>query len=307
MADKSNYGMIFDIQHYSIHDGPGIRSTVFLNGCPLKCIWCQNPESQSHRPSLFYYSDRCSGCGCCKDACPDSVIEIINGKSVTDRSRCNNCGDCVLRCPNDARVIKGETLAAEAVFDEVKKDSIFYQNSQGGVTISGGDPVAQPGFVRNLGRLCRQEGIHVALETCGYAPWKTIEAIVSPSDLVLFDFKHMDACAHKTCTGVNNERILENAQRIYHELKKPIHARVPVVPGYNASCDNIKRLATFIINQLGRDVEVHLLPYHPFGRDKYKSLEMSYPGEDISPPTDTHMQTLLAIIEEIGLMGRIGG
>lgn len=307
MADTQNNGIIFDIQHYSIHDGPGIRTTVFLKGCPLKCSWCQNPESHSHHPILFFHYDRCSGCGGCLSLCPQNAIEIVEEKSSTDRSRCDNCGQCVSHCPNDARSLKGEALCAASVFEEVRKDAIFYRNSQGGVTISGGDPVSQPEFVRHLCELCRKEGIHVALETCGYAPWKTIEFLMAQVDLVLYDFKHMNAAAHKAYTGVANDRILENAKRIYHELKKTIHARVPIVPGYNDSHENIKELAVFITTQLGRDVPVHLLPYHNLARDKYARLEASYSCEDVKPPKDEHLQALLAIIKENGLAGKIGG
>lgn len=307
MATSKKDGIIFDIQHYSIHDGPGIRTTVFLKGCPLNCLWCQNPESQSHHPVLFFHYDRCGGCGRCKAVCPQNAIEIIGQKSSNDRNICDNCGECIPVCPNEARIMKGEKISAAAVFEEVKKDAIFYQNSQGGVTISGGDPLAQPEFVRELSEFCRRDDIHVALETCGFAPWKSIEKIMGEVDLVLYDFKHMDPAAHKVCTGVSNACILENALRVYHDLKKKIHARVPVVSGYNDSCDNIRQTAAFIANKLGGDVEVHLLPYHPLGKDKYLRLEKSYACEDVLPPLDEHMQVLLTIVKDHGLVGRIGG
>lgn len=307
MADTSEIGIVFDIQHYSIHDGPGIRTTVFLKGCPLRCLWCQNPESQSHPPVLFFHYDRCTGCGACLPGCPQNAIEIVNEKSATDRLRCDNCAACVSHCPNDARTMKGEALSAATVFEEVQKDAIFYRNSQGGVTISGGDPVVQPEFVHHLSGLCRKEGIHVALETCGYASWETLAFLLTHVDLVLYDLKHMGSDAHRACTGVANDRILENVKRIYHELKKTIHIRVPVVPGYNDACENINELATFITTQLGKDVQVHLLPYHNLARDKYARLEASYACGHISPPNDEQMQTLLAIIEEKGLVGKIGG
>ncbi len=307
MTVREATGTIFDIQHYSIHDGPGIRTTVFLKGCPLKCLWCQNPESQSHQPILFYHRNLCTGCGECQTACPQNAIIIKNGKSSTDRSRCDNCGECTLRCPNDARTMKGEVVSAAEVLKEVKKDAVFFQNSQGGVTISGGDPVGQPDFVYRLGRLCHAEGIHVALETCGYGTWKTIEKIMEPADLVLFDLKHMDSVAHKFCTGVTNESILENAERIYHELKKPMFLRVPIVPGHNASIENMKQVTDYTVTRLGRDVELHLLPYHYLGKDKYTCLETVYGLEDTESPTDDQMQALLGIIKKSGLAGRIGG
>lgn len=307
MVNPNINGTVFNIQHYAIHDGPGIRTTVFLNGCPLKCFWCQNPESGYSHPVLFYYAERCTGCGECISACPQNAIQLTGASSLTDRHLCDNCGECVTRCPNGARSLMGEILSAAAVFEDVAKDAIFYQSSQGGVTISGGDPVAQPEFVYELSRLCHEAGIHVALETSGFARWETITYVMTHADLVLYDFKHMDAGFHKTYTGVDNQRILENARRIYHELKKPLYARVPIIPGYNDTIENIRELTAFLVAELGKDVEVHLLPYHHLGRSKYTQLDIPLPPDDIKPPTDEHIKTLLSIIEEAELVGQIGG
>ncbi len=301
-------GKVFNIQHYSIHDGPGIRTTVFINGCPLRCIWCQNPESQSMASSIFYMSEKCTGCGKCVEACPEKAITIVEGKSVTNRSICKGCGTCAQVCPNEARELMGKEMTAEEVFKEVNSDAIFYQNSGGGVTISGGDPVAQPDFVIAILNMCKDAGLHTALETTGVAPWQVFKRILVYTDMVLYDFKHMDSEEHRKCTGTSNQLALENAKKIIAEFPHiTFVARVPVIPGYNDSNENIAETARFITEELGSSIKVHLLPYHKLGTTKYERMEDSGKIIHIEPPTDEHMEQLRQKVESFGLTAVVGG
>ena len=300
-------GVVFNIQHYSIHDGPGIRTTVFIKGCRLRCVWCQNPESQSFEPELFFNADKCTGCGLCVETCPEGAIEISQGHSKTDRTLCMSRGRCVEVCPNEARNLMGNYITTEEVFSDVIEDEIFYKNSGGGVTLSGGEPLASPEFTITLLKLLKKAGIHTALDTCGYAQWEIIQNVLNYVDLVLFDFKHMNPVEHQKYTGVSNEPILDNARRIHRELNIPMLARVPVVPGYNDSIENIEATAKFIANELGTSTHVHLLPYHRLGEAKYERLEETDKTVLIEPPGEQHISKLIKIFESFSLTVHEGG
>jgi pyruvate formate lyase activating enzyme len=300
-------GVIFNIQRYSIHDGPGIRTTVFLKGCPLRCVWCQNPESQSARPEVFFVAENCTGCGACVRACLEGAIELVGERSRTDRARCRGTGKCAEVCPSEARSLMGRQITAGEVFDEVAADDIFYQRSGGGATLSGGDPLAQPEFAAAVFRLCKESGIHTALDTCGYAPWRTVRQVLEHVDLVLYDFKHMDPDQHQRYTGVPNELILENAERIHRELDIPMLARVPVVPGYNDAVENLTATARFVATELGDSVEVHLLPYHRLGEAKHERMEQPEKSITAQPPSDERMEEIRKIFESFGLTVHLGG
>jgi pyruvate formate lyase activating enzyme len=302
-----NKGIIFNIQHYSIHDGPGIRTNVFLKGCSLRCIWCQNPESHSLSPELLYFQEKCTGCGRCVDICPEKAIQIISAKSTTDRKKCKTCGQCVQICFNDARSIVGTEMTVEEVFKKVIGDELFYKRSQGGMTLTGGEPLFQPDFSKNLLSLCRQAGIHTALETCGFSDWETLKDILQYVDLVLFDLKHMDSKKHREYTGVPNEVILENARKIHHTLKTPIWVRIPVIPGCNDSVENIHATAQFVAAELSRSVPVHLLAYHRLGETKYERLGKEGKNLSITPPANEYMMELQKIVAAYGLQTQIGG
>jgi len=308
MSDMRNTkGIVFNIQHYAIHDGPGIRTTVFVNGCPLRCIWCQNPESQSLKPQIFFHREKCTGCGKCIEVCPKKANEIVDSRSVIHRDLCIGCGSCSEICPNEARHLMGKEMTAAEVFREVEKDAIFYQGSGGGVTVSGGDPIAQPEFVTNLLRLCKEASLHTALDTCGCTTWETLKEILDYVDLVLFDFKHLSTDKHKDLTGVSNELILENAKKIYHELSIPMLARIPIIPGYNDTIENIEATGHFIAHELGNSIKVHILPYHRLGETKYERLDKSDSIILIEPPGEEHILALKRIIEFHGLEVHVGG
>ena len=306
-AAELTQGVIFNIQHYSIHDGPGIRTTVFMKGCPLRCLWCQNPESQTTRPELFFNHDNCKGCGLCVQACPEQAIELHDGRSWTNRNLCQGHGKCAAVCPNEARNLMGRYVTAGEVFKQVAADAIFYQRSGGGVTLSGGETLAQPQFAMSLLRLCKEAAIHTALDTCGYARWETLRQMLEYVDLVLYDFKHMGPAEHEKHTGVSNATILDNAGRIRHELSIPILARVPIIPGYNDSVENIEATAKFIATELENSIQVHLLPYHRLGEAKYERLEKPGQSVSIEPPSDERMVELQEIVESFGLTTHIGG
>jgi len=300
-------GQIFNIQHYSIHDGPGIRTNVFLKGCFLRCIWCQNPESQSLKPELLYFREKCTGCGKCVAVCPANAIQIIEAKSYTYRNKCSGSGQCTQVCPNEARSLIGKEMAVQEVFQKVKGDEIFYKRSNGGVTLTGGEPLFQPDFSRNILSLCRQSGIHTIIETCGYADWEPFKDVLQYTDLVLYDLKHMDSEKHREYTGVPNTLILDNVRKIYHELKIPIWVRVPIIPGYNDSAQNIHAVSDFVATELGRSVPVHFLAYHQLGESKYERLGKEGKNISIIPPADEHMLEVQKIAASYGLETYIGG
>jgi pyruvate formate lyase activating enzyme len=306
--DSSPRASVFNIQPFSIHDGPGIRTTVFLKGCPLQCLWCQNPESQLKRPELFFDADKCAGCGKCADVCPNHAIRMQGDRSWTDRTACNGSGQCATVCPSGAREIMGRIAEPESVFDTVMEDEIFYKQSGGGVTVSGGEPLFQPDFLTAFLKRCKAAGLHTTVDTSGYADWQTIQGVMDYVDLLLYDFKHMDPVEHKRLTGVSNKTILRNARRIYHELGVTIEARTSVVPGYNDSIENIGATASFIAEKLSPAVEYRLLPYHKFGEAKQERLgwgqDRLFTGQ---VPTDEHMLELKRVAEDTGLKVQIGG
>jgi pyruvate formate lyase activating enzyme len=266
---KRTRGVVFNIQRYSIHDGPGIRTTVFLKGCPLRCFWCQNPESQKTRPEVFLKKSACLLCGRCVAACPEGASSIVDGICVIDRKKCSGCGTCVEVCSNDARTLMGRWASVDEVMSEVLRDKRFYANSGGGVTLSGGDPTAQPRFALALLQACKAAGLHTAIETCGCTSWRVFSRLLEHVDLVLFDIKHLDSGKHREGTGRPNALILENAARIARS--KPMRVRVPVIPGFNDSPEAIRAIARFVREELGA-LEIDLLPYNRMGESKYEFL-----------------------------------
>jgi len=271
-------GMVYNIQRFSIHDGPGIRTTVFLKGCPLRCFWCQNPESQRFQPELFHFADKCIGCGACIPACPKKAC-LFNDEGVmtVDRTKCIGCGACTRVCPADARSIMGKELTVDEVMAEVRKDRNFYDNSDGGMTVSGGDPIAQPGFTIELLKAAKAEGIHTCIETSAWTSWEVFEQILEYTDLLYMDVKCIDPELHKRCTGVTNEQILDNAVRAA-KAGQPMRVRTPVIPNFNDDEAELKKIADFVHTNLP-GVEYELLKYNKLCESKYLRLEREFEGE----------------------------
>lgn len=269
-------GNVFDIQHYCIHDGPGIRANVFLKGCPLKCLWCQNPESQKLYREIMHNADKCIGCGRCISVCVGHAISDTEDEGekviVTDRAKCSACGRCAEVCLNNARRVAGKEISAIEVFENIKQDKIFF-GSEGGITVTGGEPLMQAQYTRELFQLCKENGINTCIETCGYADWETVKEVMEYTALVLYDVKHMDTKQHKICTGVGNERILDNLKMISQVLHKDVIVRVPIIPGYNATVENMNMLGKFIRREVPTCLEVNLLPFHKMGEGKKAQLE----------------------------------
>lgn len=300
-------GMIFNVQHYCIHDGPGIRTTVFLKGCPLRCLWCQNPESYLSHPQLFYNGEKCTGCGKCLEVCTHGTIMVEQGKAVHDRALCRGCGACTAVCLQEAAELVGMQKTAGEVFKQILQDKIFYESSGGGATLSGGEPLYQPEFSTAILRLCKEEGIHTAMETSGYARWPVLEQVLPHVDLVLYDLKHMDPLEHQKCTGVSNELILDNLTRIYQQWGKPLIIRIPVIPGYNDTLENMEAAAKFVAGKLAASVPVHLLPYHRLGTAKNEQLGAVGNSFACDPPTEERMEEIKHIFVSHNLTVQTGG
>jgi len=299
-------GFIYDLQRFAIHDGPGIRTLVYMKGCPLKCLWCSSPETQNSKPEILYNEFNCKKCGRCIDVCPIHVITISGEDGIIiDRELCTNCGQCVESCPNQALNLIGYHLTFEELFQDVNKDSPFYRRSNGGVTVGGGEPTMQLDFVTAFLKRCKQNYINTAIETCGYVKWDNMEKLLKYVDLVYIDIKHMDPTIHKELTGVSNELILENAKKI--SAIRPMIIRIPVISGYNDSDDNITATARFAFD-LGENLKrIELLPYHKFGTQTYSRIGMEYKLTEVESPDDDHMTRLKEIAESCGVKVQIGG
>ena len=298
-------GVVFDIRRFSIHDGPGIRTTVFLKGCPLRCRWCHNPEGVSPGFEMMFWPRRCIGCGACLPACPQGAISQDGGAVSTDRERCTLCGACVAVCYAEARQIVGRRMSVAQVMTEIARDLPFYEESGGGVTFSGGEPLAQPDFVCALLRACKEKGIHTALDTCGFAAWEVLDSVREHVGLFLYDLKLMDDARHRQFTGVSNAPILSNLQAL-SQRRSAIVIRVPLIPGINDDEENLRQIGAFAAALLHL-LWVDLLPYHSMSGDKYERLGVTYPLPEIRPPSAEEVAEAAQMLRDFGLEVRVGG
>lgn len=272
--DCDPIGTVFNIQRFSIDDGPGIRTTVFLKGCPLACIWCHNPESRDHRVEMLFSSDRCTGCAACIRACPHQCHRIVDGQHEFRRDHCIRCGLCAQHCLPQALEQAGRSMTVAEVLAIVTRDHAFYRTSGGGMTLSGGEPMAQPLFTSALLRAAKANGLHTAIETCGQASPAAYAAILDDTDLFLYDCKETDPERHRRFTGVGNGLILEN-QRTIDRHGRPCILRCPIVPGLNDRPDHFAGIAR-LANSLAHIIGIDLLPYHPLGATKSVRLGKEY-------------------------------
>ena len=272
---EDSEGIVFDIQHFSLHDGPGIRSTVFLKGCPLSCLWCGNPESQSPQPQLMYFTQLCAACGNCARACPNHAMSFVPDGVRFDPSRCFACGACVPGCLHGARSVSGKRLGVREISGEVRQHWRIFQQSGGGVTVSGGEPLAQRDFLLALlTELHDEAGFSTCLDTCAKAPWPVLERMLPHLDLVLLDIKHIDNEKHREWTGSGNADILRNARKLA-ESRLDVLVRVPLIPGFNDADADLCDIADFLAETGLKRAEI--MPYHTLGLGKYRALGKNQP------------------------------
>lgn len=305
LAAPMKNGVIFDIRKYSIHDGPGIRTTVFFKGCPLRCWWCHNPEGQDVEPELVYRKSRCIGCDECSKSCQREAISLVAQSISVNREKCVPCNNCCRVCPSDALSIAGKQMSVKEILEEIEKDRTFYEESRGGVTFSGGEPLMQPDFLNALLKECKERAIHTAVNTCGFAQYEIIDRIRDKVDLFLYDIKTMDNRKHRKYTGASNEQILKNLKKLA-ESGSSIVISFPIIPGINDDDKNVTRTAKFI-SSLPNIQQVNLLPYHRAGIEKYKNLGKPYKLDKIQPPSNQRVKSVKEKMEAFGIRVGIGG
>ena len=303
---KSITGLIFNIVHSSLVDGPGVRTTVFLKGCPLRCLWCCNSEGQLRKKEIKTEPELCTACGKCADLCPENAIVLTDGKLAgINRERCTECGLCAEACYMNAIDVFGKQYTVDEVLDIVLRDKDYYLATGGGVTIGGGEPTLQEEFTAELMKRLHENGIHVALDTCGYTLSEKGRKLLDDADLLLFDIKGLDEQTHTRCTGVSNKPILENLSR-RNDLGKDIIIRLPLIPGWTDSDENITAEAE-LLSGCPAIIRVDIIPYHDYGKIKFYQRGRAYPMEGTERLTDARVEEIKAILEQRGLKVQIGG
>jgi pyruvate formate lyase activating enzyme len=292
--------LVFNIQRYSLQDGPGIRTTVFFKGCPLSCVWCQNPESRSRIPEILVVEGRCVRCGACRRACG----RALEGEPSRDEG-CLRCGTCVDACPTGARNLVGRWMTVEEILAEIERDRLFHEESGGGATFSGGEPLLQADPLCALLEECRARGIHTAVDTCGYAPLETLLRVAARADMFLYDLKLLDEERHRTFTGVSNLPILRNLEALAR-AHPVVRIRVPIIPGINDDPREIQRIALYATSLPGVR-ELDLLGYHATGLHKYDALGEAYPLGEIDPPSPERLEEIAGRFRAAGLQTRTHG
>jgi len=292
-------GIVFNIQRYSLDDGPGIRTTVFLKGCPLRCLWCSNPESQNSFPEVAHRDSICNKCGECVIVCDRRAITVDSKGVHINRTLCSNCAKCVDVCVPQALKVFGKEMSTEEVMEEIRKDIQYYRESGGGMTVSGGEPLLQVDFVMELLKRCQEEGIHTCLETCGYASRESLGKVLPYAMLVLYDMKHIDPVVHRRLTGFSNKIIIRNLKFIV-SMGIPLIIRMPLIPGFNDSDEVITGIAR-AITSINKLKEIELLSYHNYGTGKYKMLDRHYKLEKLQRPEDAKLKRAKEIIDSFGI------
>jgi len=304
-----NTAVVFNIQRFSVHDGPGIRTTVFLKGCPLTCPWCHNPESRDGQPEISIKADRCLGCELCIPVCPEGLAGPLEQNTGKNRPgvTCLRCGACADACPADARVLLGEDMDVDRLLAEIDRDRSYHEESGGGVTFSGGEPIAlgNAPFLLECLNECGKRGLHRAVDTCGHVATDTLMAVADQTDLILYDLKIMDDARHRLVVGVGNDRILENLRALARR-GHDVWIRVPLIPGLTDDEENLNAVATFA-KGLARPCPIHLLPYHAIGGDKYGRLDLDYPLAALVPADPELLEKQAALVRARGLEVHIGG
>ena len=295
---------VFNIQRFCTHDGNGIRTTVFLKGCNMRCEWCANPESQEAEPQMMFYEHKCTGCRNCIEECPKQSVSFQNGRIVQNWDLCINCGACAERCYSGARALLGKTMNVDQVFQEIQKDKVFFDTSGGGVTFSGGEPLLYGDFVFDVAKRCKEEGINVAVETCGCFLQESVESVAC-IDTMLFDLKLIDDDKHHRYCGCTNKKILSNFRRACQLTD--ILPRIPVIPGVNDTKNDIQLLTDFLNTCEAEFERLCLLPYHNLGQCKYEGLGRDYTMKDITPPESDYMMRVKEDFESLGYQVKIGG
>lgn len=301
---NGEYGILTEIQRFTVHDGPGVRSMAFLKGCPLRCKWCQNPETWNTHPELLHSPDECINCGKCVTVCSSNAINITSGGMEIDRKKCVNCGDCAKTCYSGALKITGEYMTVEEVFKALMEDEIFYKNSGGGITLSGGECTMQAEFVIQLLKKLKEHGIHTAIETCGHCQKEKFERITEYVDRILYDIKIPYDEKSRTFTGQGNELILSNL-KVASEQGKDIILRFPMIPGVNDDKASLNAIADIAIkNNIKR---INILPFHQAGTSKWKAIGRKYTFENYEVPTEDEIDAALEVLLNRGLDASVGG